>query len=53
LVGLPDAAEFRYTLRLDAGDEENVTRLAGKIALIESSWLTGAAIPLDGGLSAY
>jgi len=31
-------------------------RLKGKVALIaldESFWLTGAALPLDGGLTAY
>jgi NAD(P)-dependent dehydrogenase (short-subunit alcohol dehydrogenase family) len=35
------------------GQPEDVANLALFLASDESSWLTGAAIPLDGGLSAY
>jgi len=35
------------------GRPEDVAELAVFLASEESSWLTGAAIPLDGGLSAY
>jgi NAD(P)-dependent dehydrogenase (short-subunit alcohol dehydrogenase family) len=35
------------------GKPEDVAELAVFLASEESSWLTGAAIPLDGGLSAY
>lgn len=35
------------------GRPEDVAELAVFLASSESSWLTGAAIPLDGGLSAY
>lgn len=35
------------------GRPEDVAELAVFLASDESSWLTGAAIPLDGGLSAY
>jgi NAD(P)-dependent dehydrogenase (short-subunit alcohol dehydrogenase family) len=35
------------------GRPEDVAELAVFLASRESSWLTGAAIPLDGGLSAY
>jgi NAD(P)-dependent dehydrogenase (short-subunit alcohol dehydrogenase family) len=36
-----------------AGQPEDVAEMAVFLASEESSWLTGAAIPLDGGLSAY
>jgi NAD(P)-dependent dehydrogenase (short-subunit alcohol dehydrogenase family) len=35
------------------GRPEDVAEMAVFLASEESSWLTGAAIPLDGGLSAY
>jgi NAD(P)-dependent dehydrogenase (short-subunit alcohol dehydrogenase family) len=35
------------------GRPEDVAELAVYLASAESSWMTGAAIPLDGGLSAY
>lgn len=35
------------------GQPEDVAEMAVFLASEESSWLTGAAIPLDGGLSAY
>lgn len=35
------------------GRPEDVAEMAVFLASQESSWLTGAAIPLDGGLSAY
>ena len=35
------------------GEPQDVANLALFLASEESSWLTGAAIPLDGGLSAY
>jgi NAD(P)-dependent dehydrogenase (short-subunit alcohol dehydrogenase family) len=35
------------------GRPEDVADMAVFLASEESSWLTGAAIPLDGGLSAY
>jgi NAD(P)-dependent dehydrogenase (short-subunit alcohol dehydrogenase family) len=35
------------------GQPEDVAEMAVFLAADESSWLTGAAIPLDGGLSAY
>ncbi len=35
------------------GQPENVAQLALFLASEESSWLTGAALPLDGGLTAY
>jgi len=41
---------------LDAGAPRNVTRLRGETGVLasrESGWMTGAAIPLDSGLSAY
>jgi len=36
-----------------AGTPEDVARLALFLASDESSWLTGAALPLDGGFTAY
>lgn len=36
-----------------AGQPEDVAQLAVFLAADESSWLTGAALPLDGGLTAY
>ena len=36
-----------------AADQADVAELAVYLASPESSWLTGVAIPLDGGLSAY
>ena len=35
------------------GQPEDVAHLALFLASDESSWLTGAALPLDGGLTAY
>jgi NAD(P)-dependent dehydrogenase (short-subunit alcohol dehydrogenase family) len=35
------------------GTPEDVAHLAVYLASEESSWLTGAALPLDGGLTAY
>jgi NAD(P)-dependent dehydrogenase (short-subunit alcohol dehydrogenase family) len=35
------------------GSPEDVAEMAVFLASRESSWMTGAAIPLDGGLSAY
>ncbi len=35
------------------GQPEDVAQLALFLASEESSWLTGAALPLDGGLTAY
>jgi NAD(P)-dependent dehydrogenase (short-subunit alcohol dehydrogenase family) len=35
------------------GKPEDVGEMAVFLASRESSWMTGAAIPLDGGLSAY
>jgi NAD(P)-dependent dehydrogenase (short-subunit alcohol dehydrogenase family) len=35
------------------GRPEDVAEMAVFLASEESSWLTGAAVPLDGGLSAY
>jgi len=35
------------------GKPEDVAEMAVFLASEESSWLTGAAVPLDGGLSAY
>ncbi len=36
-----------------AGRPEDVAEMAVYLASKESSWMTGAALPLDGGLSAY
>jgi NAD(P)-dependent dehydrogenase (short-subunit alcohol dehydrogenase family) len=35
------------------GHPEDVAQLVLFLASEESSWLTGAALPLDGGLTAY
>jgi NAD(P)-dependent dehydrogenase (short-subunit alcohol dehydrogenase family) len=35
------------------GRPEDVAEMAVYLASEESSWLTGAAIPLDGGVTAY
>jgi NAD(P)-dependent dehydrogenase (short-subunit alcohol dehydrogenase family) len=35
------------------GQPEDAAQMAVYLASEESSWVTGAAIPLDGGLSAY
>jgi NAD(P)-dependent dehydrogenase (short-subunit alcohol dehydrogenase family) len=54
----PDPAAARQA-RIDQiplgrlGQPEDVARLALFLASEESSWITGAAFPLDGGLSAY
>ena len=45
--------DFDGTLVRLAGRPEDVAEMAVFLASEESSWLTGAAIPLDGGLSAY
>jgi NAD(P)-dependent dehydrogenase (short-subunit alcohol dehydrogenase family) len=54
----PDPEAARNTRRAQIplgrlGQPEDVASLALFLASEESSWITGAAIPLDGGLSAY
>ena len=41
------------SIGLALGRPVDVAEMAVFLASEESSWLTGAAIPLDGGLSAY
>ncbi len=58
MAGQPDPAAFRRQRAEQIplgriGQPEDVAHLAVFLASDESSWLTGAALPLDGGLTAY